>query len=105
MVGVDGRTPVERLRGRGVQRLLYELGEKVLFFPLAPARLGGARFDNGIYLGIRSFDGQAYNTLRSDQMLAALRCFPEDGCPLGVSVSRWLLDKNPHVLRLARCPS
>ena len=34
MVGVDGRTPTERLRGRGVQRLVYELGEKVLFLPL-----------------------------------------------------------------------
>ena len=41
---------------------MYELGEKVLFLPLAPARRGdfGARFDYGIYLGCRSFDGQAY---------------------------------------------
>ena len=62
MVGADGRTPTERLRGRGVQRPVYELGEKVLFLPLAPARRGdfGARFDYGIYLGCRSFDGQAY---------------------------------------------
>ena len=62
MVGADGRTPTERLRGRGVQRPVYELGEKVLFLPLAPARQGdfGARFDCGIYLGCRSFDGQAY---------------------------------------------
>ena len=36
MVGADGRTPTERLRGRGVQRLVYELGDKVLFLPLAP---------------------------------------------------------------------
>ena len=62
MVGADGRTPTERLRGRGVQRPVYELGEKVLFIPLALARRGdfGARFDYGIYLGCRSFDGQAY---------------------------------------------
>ena len=62
MVGADGRTPTERLRGRGVQRPVYELGEKVLFLPLAPARRGdfGARFDYGIYLGCRSVDGQAY---------------------------------------------
>ena len=62
MVGTDGRTPPERLRGRGVQRLVYELGQKVLFLLLAPARRGdfGARFDYGIYLGCRSFDGQAY---------------------------------------------
>ena len=38
MVGADGRTQTERLRGRGVQRLVNELGEKVLFLPLAPAR-------------------------------------------------------------------
>ena len=52
MVGADGRTSTDRLRGRGVQRLVYELGEKVLFLPLAPARRGGfgARFDHGIYL-------------------------------------------------------
>ena len=38
------------------------LGEKVLFLPFALARRGdfGARFDYGIYLGCRSFDGQAY---------------------------------------------
>ena len=51
-----------RLRGRGVQRPVCECGEKVLFLPLALARRGdfGARFDYGIYLGCRSFDGQAY---------------------------------------------
>ena len=50
MVGADGRTPTARLRGRGVQRPVHELGEKVLFLPLAPARRGefGARFDSGI---------------------------------------------------------
>ena len=57
MVGADGRTPTERLKGRGVQRLVYELGEKVLFLPLGDF---GARFDSGIHLGCRSFDGQAY---------------------------------------------
>ena len=33
-VGGDGGTTTERLRGRGVQRPLCELGEKVLFFYL-----------------------------------------------------------------------
>ena len=61
MVGADGRTPTERPKGRGDQRPVSELGEKVLFFPLVPARGdSGARFDHGIYLGCRSFDGQAY---------------------------------------------
>ena len=45
MVGGDRRTPTERLRGKGVQRPVYELDEKVLFLPLA----FGARFDYGIY--------------------------------------------------------
>ena len=41
---------------------MCDLGEKVLFLPLAPARRRdfGARFDNGIYLDSRSYDGQAY---------------------------------------------
>ena len=38
MVGADGRTQTERPRGRGVQLPVNELGEKVLFLPLAPAR-------------------------------------------------------------------
>ena len=61
MEGADGRTPTERLRRRGVQRPVCELGVKVLFLPLALARRGdcGARSDYGIYLGCRSFDGQA----------------------------------------------
>ena len=36
---------------------MYELDEEVLFLLLADF---GARFDCGIYLGCRSFDGQAY---------------------------------------------
>ena len=62
MVGADGRTPTERLRGGGVQRPVYELGEKVLFLLLALARRGdfGIRIDFGICLGYRSLYGQAY---------------------------------------------
>ena len=62
MVIADGRIPTGRLRGRGVQRLVYEFGEKLLFFLLALARQKdfGARFDCGIRPGCRSFDGQAY---------------------------------------------
>ena len=58
MVGADGRTPTERLRGRGVQRLVCELGEKVLFLFSCLARRGnfGARFDHKIHLGSRSLD-------------------------------------------------
>ena len=41
---------------------MYEFGDKVLLLPLAPARRGdfGPGFGFGIYLGCRSFDGQAY---------------------------------------------
>ena len=72
MVCVDGGTPTERLRGRGVHHLVYELGEKVLFLPLAPARRGdfGARFDYGIYVRCRSFDCQAY----IETPLGVIRC-------------------------------
>ena len=72
MVGSDGRTPTERLRGRGVQRPVYELGEKVLFLPLAPARQGdfGARFRlwDLPRLQIIRWPGVHWNTLRTDQM-------------------------------------
>ena len=48
------------------------LARKSLFVPLAPARRGdfGARFDHGIYLGCRSFDGQAYIVTPSE----VIRC-------------------------------
>ena len=65
MVGADGRTPTERLKGRGVQRPVYELGEKVLFLPLAPARRGDFDLPR---LQIIRWPGVHWNTLRSDQM-------------------------------------
>ena len=34
MVGADGRTPTEMLRGGGVQRHVYDRGEMVLLLPL-----------------------------------------------------------------------
>ena len=85
MVGVDGRTPTERLRVRGAQRPVYELGEKVLFLPLAPARRGdfGARFDYGnlLRLQIIRWPGVHWNILRSDQMQdsATAQCSGEMG--------------------------
>ena len=61
-MGANGGTPTERLRGRGVQRPAYELGEKVLFLPHALGRREdfGSRFDYGIYSACRSHDGQAH---------------------------------------------
>ena len=85
MVGANSRTATERLRVRGAQRPENELGEKVLFLPLAPARRGdfGATFDFGINLGCRSFDGHCehWNILRSDQMQdsATAQCSGEMG--------------------------
>ena len=104
MVCADGRTPTERLRGRGVQLPVYELGEKVLFLPLAPARRGdfGARFDYGIYLGCRSLDGQAYvgTIFRSGQMQdsATAQCSGEMG-----HRSRAEHQRNPVVSRRGAC--
>ena len=61
LVGSDGKTAVERLRGRAVARPMFELGEKVMFLPLKGARAGDydARFAYGVYLGCRGHDGQA----------------------------------------------
>ena len=72
-MGSDGRTPTERLRGRGVQRPVYELGEKVfLFLPLAPARQGDfwrrVRLWDLPRLQIIRWPGVHWNTLRSDQV-------------------------------------
>ena len=52
-VGRDGRTPVERNRGRAVRRPVCEFGEQVLYMPLKAGR--GGKFDDrflpGTYLG------------------------------------------------------
>ena len=57
-MGADGRTPTERLRGREVQFPVCDLGDLFLLLPVDATF--GARFDNGIYLDCRSFNGQAY---------------------------------------------
>ena len=64
---------------------MHDLGEKALFLPLALARRRdfGARLDCGIYLGCRSFDGQAYigtpPGVRSDQMQDSATVLRRDG--------------------------
>eukprot|EP00972_Heterocapsa_arctica_P042629 6284415-Heterocapsa_arctica.AAC.1 len=39
-IGRDGRTPVERNRGRAVRRPVCEFGEQVLYMPLKAGRGG-----------------------------------------------------------------
>ena len=60
-LGPDGRTGVERLRGRAISRPIFHVGEKVLYLPLKPARDGdyGAKFEYGVYLGCMNSNGQA----------------------------------------------
>ena len=37
-VGSDGKTPYERLRGRSIHRPIFEIGESVLYLPLARSK-------------------------------------------------------------------
>ena len=72
MVGADGGTPTGRLRGRGVQRPVHELGEKVLFFTSCscPTRRlwRKVRLWDLPGLQIIRWPGVHWNTLRSHQM-------------------------------------
>ena len=100
MVGGDGRTPTERLRGRGVQRPVYELGEKVLFvLPDEETLAQGSTWDpNG--LQIIRWRGVRWNTLRSDQMQdsATAQCSGEMGHRIRAEHQR-----NPVVFRRRAC--
>ena len=62
MVGTDGRTVYERLKGRGDRRRVIEFGEKVLYKSLKrpedPGRPLDARFVDGIYLGVMDISGE-----------------------------------------------
>ena len=60
-VGADGRTPLERIRGRSVKRPICELGEQILYMPLKAGRGGkfDARFRMGTYLGTSSKNGES----------------------------------------------
>ena len=62
LVGSDGRTAYERLKGRGDRRRVLEFGEHVLYKPLKgsdhPSRPLDARFVEGIYLGIMDISGE-----------------------------------------------
>ncbi len=53
-VGRDGKTPIERLRGRAIHRPTFEVGEKLLYLPLKAARPGDYRnrFSGGHLFGL-----------------------------------------------------
>ena len=55
LVGHDGKTPHERLRGRKSKRELMEFGKSVHFLPLNVSDQPNvdARFHDGVWLGIR----------------------------------------------------
>ena len=62
-VGKDGRTALERLRGKKLNVELCELGEKVFYMPLKMGNgiaSADARFRTGIWLGIDDYDGGVY---------------------------------------------
>ena len=82
MMGADGRTPTERLRGRGVRRPVCELGEKVLFARFPTRRLWRkVRPWDLPQLQIIRWPGVHWNTFRSDQMQdsATAQCSGEMG--------------------------
>ena len=62
LVGPDGRTEYERLKGRGDRRRLIEFGESVLYRPLKASnhqpRPLDARFEEGVYRGIHEISGE-----------------------------------------------
>ena len=62
LVGADGRTAYESLKGRGDRRRLIECGEAVLYRQLKdsshPPRPLDARFAEGVFLGIHDILGE-----------------------------------------------
>lgn len=62
LVGSDGRTAYERLKGRGDRRRLVEFGECVVYKPLKSAfhqpRPLEARFEDVIFLGLSDVSGE-----------------------------------------------
>lgn len=58
-VGPDGRTPVERQRGRAIDSNVFELGEKVMYTPLKTKGHEEERPRQGIYLGMYKLTGQS----------------------------------------------
>ena len=59
-VGPDGRTPLERNRGKRIGRPVCEFAEQVLYMPLKASRGGKAdpKFSQGIYLGTLTRTGE-----------------------------------------------
>ena len=60
-VGKDGRTPIERARGKRISRPLCEFGEKVLCMPVGARKTRRRldRFVEGIYVGCLYLDGRS----------------------------------------------
>ena len=59
-VGLDGKTPIERERGRKISRPICEFGEKVMCMPVG--RKQGPRlnrFISGVYVGCLPMDGRS----------------------------------------------
>ena len=53
-IGSDGKTPLQRLRGRKDKTPILEVGDKILYLPAKPA--GGGkwepRFHPGVFVGL-----------------------------------------------------
>ena len=80
-VGEDGRTPMERLRGRGMARPEFEFAERLLFMPLKPGRGGkfDPKFHFGIYLGRSGFSNEVVvGTEHGAVRVRTVRRLPEE---------------------------
>ena len=60
-IGSDGKTPLQRLRGRKDITPMLEFGEKILYMPTKPARGGKwePRFHPGVFVGMLNSSSEA----------------------------------------------
>ena len=90
-VGSDGKTPLQRLRGRRDNTPILEFGEKILYLPPKPARggKGEPRFHPGVFVGLLNSSSEAVVVTEQGMAIktrpANIRRIPES--------ERWDADK------------
>ena len=98
-VGRDGRTPVERWKGRRTQRQICDLGEAVMYLPLKGARGGKFedKFQDGVMLGVIQRTGEiVIGTPLGAVRARTIKRLPED--------KRWRADLVKGVIGLPWAP-
>ena len=98
-VGLDGRTPVERWKGRRTPRQICDLGEAVMYLPLKGARPGkfDDKFQDGVMLGVIQRTGEIIiGTPLGAVRTRTIKRMPED--------KRWKADLVKGVVGLPWAP-